>query len=242
MKSDILVYDVCECLMTDEKTGKKYFFGLASKSDVNQKIKQEFLKGGIGMRTIGVIQSDKSIEFSVETVIHNDQIYEIQNGTSFIKKEVIVNKVVEVEVLKDDEIVLKEKELPIAGSKIMVIKQDNTEVEGTFDDSLNTITATGVATGEWVRVIYETSVEAEVLPLDSTKFPKNYKVELHTIAYNPDTEEVVGDIYWKFDKCLPSGEINAGYEGAKSNGDSMKFTALTPKHRTQYGQYIYIKR
>lgn len=243
MKSDILVFDVCECLMTDKVTKKKYFFGLASKSDVTQKISQEFLRGGIGMKTIGVIQSDKVIEFSVETVLHNDSVYSIQGGSDFETRKVTVNKVIDKEVLNENEIKLDDTDsMPKTGTTIIVQKEDNTELEGTYDEVKNVITATGLEVGEFARVIYETDEETEVLPLDSKKFPKNYEVELHTVAYDPETQVIVGDIYWKFNRCLPNGEINAGYEGAKSNGDSMKFTALVPKHRDEYGQYIYIKR
>lgn len=238
---NILVQDVCEVLVK-EKTlagdGKLYFFGLTTKNDVTQKVKQEALKGGIGNGQIGLLQSDKEISFKVTTLLHNDDIYAIQSGNDFTDStSITLQKTEEVRCASATELVIVGTP---KGDVVNVMDADGKEISGTFAEGK--VAITGGVIGALYTVVYPSDETGEVLLLDSEKFPKNYEVQLHTIAYDIDTNDVTADIYWIFNKALPNGAISAQYEAGKGNGDEVEFSAQLDKGSTLYGKYVVIPR
>jgi hypothetical protein len=116
-----------------------------------------------------------------------------------------------------------------------------TPFTGTFATGKVTIT-TGVA-GDWYTVIYEEAqTGANILDLNAEEFPKPHKVQLHTIAYDPDTEEIVADLYWVFSKARPDGNIAAGYTSGQNQQDIIKFACETPIGSSSYGKYVVVLR
>lgn len=233
---NIFIQDVCEVYLKDTVSNTQYFFGLTTKTEITQKIKQDFLKGGIGNGIVGTVQSEKEITFKVTTLLHNDSLFEILNGSGFSSKSVVVQK--------NEKVKLASGKLTITGtptgSTAIAIDGEGQQFAGTY--ATGQVTITGGVEGEYYTVIYPSTVTAQVLTLDSKVFPKTYYVELHTIAYNVDTNQVTADIFWTFNKALPKGDLKAQYDAGKSNGDDVEFTALLPSGSTEYGTYVIVAR
>lgn len=246
---NIFVQDVCEVYLKEPTVGTQYFFGLTTKNEITQKIKQDFLKGGIGNGTVGVVQSDKEITFKVSTLLHNDSLFEIQSGTEFASStttKTMYSESVICTVAGKVTPLLKVGVTTVTPNEGTVIVMDGKgkAVAGTWaSPDFTATTPADIAVGSAYTVFYQiTNANAQVLLLDSKKFPKNYYVELHTIAYDVDKNVVVADIYWQFNKALPDGGIQAQYEAGKSNGDEVAFTAQLLAGSSSYGNYVVVPR
>jgi hypothetical protein len=232
---DIIIQDVAECFAknTDDKA---YFFGLTSSNDITQTIAQNPIKGGIGNGIISLIQSEKEIKFTVVNAIHNDDIYAIQSGTEFTSGSYTVQKTEKCELATGK---LTLTGTPV-GTSAIVIDPEGTQTTGTIETKA--ITITGGTDGDEYTVIYGESVTGQILDLKSDAFPKNHYVEMHTIGYDPESNAVVCDIYWVFDKALPDGGLKASLKAGTNATDEITFTAQLSKGSKSYGKYIVIPR
>lgn len=88
----------------------------------------------------------------------------------------------------------------------------------------------------------EETVTGTVMDLKADKLPRNYKVQLRTIAYDPDTNEEVADIYWIFDKATPDGNLNEVFSAGTNKTQEISFIAQTPIGSDSYGQYVIVPR
>jgi hypothetical protein len=236
--NNVVIQDVLECYLKDlADPTKVYFIGLTTRNDITQQVAQELLRGGIGNGVVGVLQSNKEISFTVTTLLHNDDIFAIQSGATFSANQTVT--VQKNETVKCATGALTIEGTPV-GSAVVVFDKNGKVIEGTF--ATGKVTITGGTDGDWYTVVYPESVTGDVLSLDSKKFPRNYYVELHTIAYDVDTNEVCADIFWQFNKCLPDGAMNASHEAGKQVGDEMKFNAQLIKGNSEYGKYVVVPR
>lgn len=239
--NNVMIQDVCEVFIADlDQAGKQYFFGLTTKNSVTQKIKSENLKGGIGNGIVGVVNSDKEIAVKVSTLLHNDSIFEIQSGAEFENGTMTIHQNEVLTCTLAGTLTLTGTPL---GSSVVCYDKVGAVIAGAYATSKFTSTApTDIKVGDTFTVVYPASVTADILLLDSKKFPKNYAMELHTIAYDVDKNIVVADIYWTFNKVSSNGAINASYDAGKSNGDEIEFTALLLTGSTAYGSYVVVPR
>lgn len=239
MANNIIVQDVAEVYLKDLSDSSVYFFGLTTKSDVQQKIKQDFMRGGIGNGIAGVIQSEKEITFSVTTLFHADDMIAIQSGSAIQTNQ-------SVTVMKSETLKLATNKLTLVGTPktgtttVTVLDSTGKSYAGTF--ATGQVTVTGGTDGNWYTVLYPADVTASAISLDSKKFPHNYTVELHTIGYNPDTNAVACDIWWQFAKALPDGTLNESMEAGKSSSSEVKFVAQLPQGASEYGKYLVVPR
>lgn len=119
---------------------------------------------------------------------------------------------------------------------IYEIQMGNTFAEGTATIQKVTESADGTFTAT------EEEVTGDILDLDADKLPKNYKVQLHGIAYDPETNVVVADIYWIFDKALPDGNLEETFEAGTNKTSEVNFTAQVPRGSSSYGKYVVVPR
>lgn len=234
--NNIIIHDTLEAFIKDEENNKVYFLGLTTNGSVSKSVDQEFVRGGIGGKVIGVIQSNNSLEFTITTALHFDDIYEIQSGSIFADEAVTVQK---VETAK-----LTSGKLTIQGTpddgQVIVLDKYGKQVSATY--STGQVTVTGGTEGDIYTVIYSESVQANVLNLEADKFPKSYTVQLHGIAYDAAKNEVVADIYWIFDHALPNGNFTANYGTGENKTDEITFTAIAPYGSNTYGRYVVVPR
>lgn len=86
------------------------------------------------------------------------------------------------------------------------------------------------------------TVAGNAIELESTAIPKNAKLQLRTIAYDPETQEVVAEIFWIFDKVSPAGEFTQTFGMGQNNVQEVTFNALVPKGKTSYGRYVIVPK
>jgi len=236
--NNLVLRDTAEVYLKDLSDNSVYFLGLTSKADISQKIQQEILRGGIGNGIVGMLQYNKEIDFTVTTLLHADDIIAIESGAKQISGTYTVQA--------NEKLQLSGGKLTLtgtpSGSNVIVIDSTGKQITATYDTATKTVTVTGGTDGDYYTVIYPTSVTGSAIPLDTSMFPKNYYVELHSIAVDPDTNTVAADVYWIFNKAVPDGSMSVTHEAGKNNGDTIKFVAMTPINSTSIGQYIIVPR
>lgn len=84
------------------------------------------------------------------------------------------------------------------------------------------------------------TVTGDVLDFKADSFPKAHHVQLRTIVYDPDTNEVVGDLFYIFKKGLPSGALAEAFQAGNKTSE-IAFTALVDEDGN-YGQCIFVPR
>jgi hypothetical protein len=236
--NNIHVQDVCEVYLKDlSDPTKVFFFGITISNEVTAQIQQEVLRGGISNVVYGVAQSNKEMSFNVKTLFHNDDLYSIQMGSNFSSGSTIIQKSEQGTVSAGKVTITGTPQ----GTACVVIDGLGKQYVGTYATGQVTIT-TPPSDGTVVTVVYPSTVTAQILDLNSKTFPKNYYVELHTIAWDIDKNTVVADIYWVFEKAMPNGGLTASYEAGKGNGDDITFTAQCKVGSSSFGKYLTVAR
>lgn len=236
----MLIHDVCEVIAIDEENDKTYFFGLTATNGVNQTIDTTPINGGIGNKRIASINSNKNISIDVTTAIHDDNIYAIQSGGLFSDGAITVLRS-ETKQAEDDEGTISVEIDGTPLDTVTVLDKNGKEVAGTF--STGTITITSGTAGQYYTVIYEeVQSTASLLDLNAEEFPKPHKLQLHTIGYDPDSEQIIADIYWIFSKAKADGNLNATYNAGENQQDSLKLNCEVPIGATSYGSYVVVPR
>ena len=210
--NNLVLRDTAEVYLKDSGDGSVYFLGLTSKADIAQKIQQEMLRGGIGNGIVGMLQFNKEIDFTVTTLLHSDDIIAIQNGAKQISGTYTVQA--------NEKLQLTGGKLTLIGTPnsdtVIVVDKTGKQMQATYDTTTKTVTVTGGVEGDYYTVMYATSVTGSAIPLDTSMFPKSYYVELHSIAVDPDTNNVAADIYWAFYKAVPDGSMSVSHESGKN--------------------------
>lgn len=85
------------------------------------------------------------------------------------------------------------------------------------------------------------TVSGNAIELEAGNFPKSGKLTLHTIAYDPDTNEVKADLYYILYKAQPDGNFTQSF-GMGNNPQTLAFSALVPKGKTSYGVFCIVPR
>ena len=116
------------------------------------------------------------------------------------------------------------------------------QLNNTFESVNDLVIQEIVESADGTFTATEKTVSGEVIDLDSTKFPKNYKVQLRSVAYDPDSGKVVADIYWIFDKATPDGNLEESFSSANNKTQTINWTALVPTGSDSYGKFAIVPR
>lgn len=88
----------------------------------------------------------------------------------------------------------------------------------------------------------EKKVTGDVMDLAAKALPKSYEVQLRSIAYDPDTNAEVADIYWLFHNAQPDGNLNESFSAGSNKTQEITFQAKTPQGEDTYGKYVVVPR
>lgn len=86
----------------------------------------------------------------------------------------------------------------------------------------------------------EVTVAGDAIELAAGALPKNAKMQLRTLAYDSETNEVVAEIFYIFDKVAPAGEFTHDFGMGTNNVQELTFKALIPKGKKSYGRYVIV--
>ena len=238
MYDNLMVKDVFEAFIIDDVSGKSYFYGATEETNVSQSVNQEKLTAGIGNKVRAILQSQKEVNFSIQNLFHNDSSMVMQSGSNMTvgTKDIMKH---EIKVATGNE---GSVECAITGTpkdgKVTVVDKFNKPFVATYVDNKVTITD-GVVGNVYTIMYLETISNVSVLPFEAEKFPTVKHVQLHGIAYDPETNLIVADIYYDFRKAMPDGNIDKNYGKGSNTNDKIAFSTLEDEYGN-YGEYYVV--
>jgi len=240
MFNNVMVKDVLEAFVINDN-GKSYFYGATEEGSISQGVDQQPLTAGIGNKVKAILQTQKEVTFTVKNLFHNDSFLAMQSGSDFtIGSRDIMHK---EEVVAVDN--LGSIQCTITGTPkddiVYVADKFGVNYPATFSAGVVTITTGGVA-GKLYTISYlVTNTAVSILPSVADKYPTTKHIQLHGIAYDPDTNIVVADIYYDFKLAMPDGNVERAYGKGENTPDSITFTTLEDD-AGNYGEYYVIAR
>lgn len=235
-----VIVDTCDVVFKRKSDKKVIFTAEAKVASIEQTVSESQIRGGIGNGVLAVYRTDKELKGKVTNALYDAEWLEMVTGTKFVEGTANV-------FAEEAGVVCKAAgELEIKGTPventISVIAEDGTPVAGTPTFSTKKISLEGLTENSVYTVQYQTSVSGKILTVDISKYPENYEVEYHTIEYDPETNEVVKDLYWQFDKVTPSAQFSYSYEAGQPIGSEIDFTICNTKGTKEVGRAIEVVR
>jgi hypothetical protein len=239
----ILISDTADVVMRRKSDGKTIFTAEAQTAGITQDISETDVRGGIGNKKIAVIRSDKSIKLKTKMALFDLEYLSVTQGVAVVNGSANVFKTEENLLVVDAAGILS---VTVTGTpidnKVTLTNLKGVSQEFTVTTKKATVLAAFAAAGEAVSALYKEAVTGNIVSLDSKKFSENYEVEYHTIAYNPSTNQVVSDIYFQFDNCLPAGAFDISLENGNALSPALDFEALAALNSSEIGRVIEIPR
>ena len=90
--------------------------------------------------------------------------------------------------------------------------------------------------------LYEYEISGNTMNIDISKFPEAYSLELSTIEYSLISNTIINDLYFIFNKALPSGDFDLSFENGKVLTSEIDFKVLTKVGTNELGRIIEVLR
>lgn len=239
----VLVNDTCDVYYRRKSDGHLVFTSEAQLASISQQVTEEKLKGGIGNRTIALLRSDKEITLNTRLALFDKEYLAMTQGVEVTAESVNVYDREENLKVVDNSGVL---EVTITGTPVdntvTVINANGESEQATIASKVVTIPTGHALEDELVTIVYKKAENGSTVSFNADKFSEKYEVEYKTICYNPDTNEVVSDIYIQFYDVTPSGSVDLSFENGNALTPELSFEASAPKGSNVIGKYIEVPR
>lgn len=238
---NIKVQDTAEVLLINDTTDEKFFYGCTEGTGFTKEVESELLTCGIGNALRAKLWKGQKLSVTVQTLLFNANLMAMQTDSfgafttgskTFFKKEMGTG------IGASTTVIVTIKGTPV-DDVVTVVDIHNNQYVATF--ATDTVTITNGVIGDKYIVLYqEVESATDYLKFDSTKFPSNVHLQLHTIAYNVDTDVKIADLYWDFPVASPDGNIDSGLNKGENTGNSVKFDIIKPFGVDTYGIFAVV--
>lgn len=237
----VLINDTADAVVTRKSDGHKFITAeaqiasLSSSLGINEKI-----FGGIGNKAISVMRGQKEVTSTLQNALFDLEMLAMTQGVA-VKEDgsATVYK-------KEEGLEVKDGSVTITGTpvgKTINLRNKDGEVEFVNEASGSVTVPEGFAKdGETLSAFYQEDVTGDVLEMKSDKFAEAYEVEYHTIGYDPDTNQVVKDIYIQLDHVIPQGDFELSLENGSALSPSITMDALVAPNTSNIGRVIVAPR
>lgn len=242
---NLLVMDVANVLMRDISTGKVMATATTSTNSITASLDETPILAGWGGGTVATINSNKSVALAFSDVFFSMDYLAVQQGT--VLEEGATGRVLQYftgTVVDTTGVLSVVVPADVTATSAIMEDVDGSQDPVTITTGKITIPALSEAkAGDELTFYYEKTIVGQKVVIDSQNFPKLFEVVFHTRAFDPDTNEVVQDIYIQFDKCKPAGASALELGINTSATTEMAFTALNKsKTSTEMGRYWAVDR
>ena len=241
-REKIKVQDVAEAYI-HYQGGVTRFYGCLTNSGLEKTIDIEDIRCGIGSKLSGFVYSNPDMTITLTPAYFNEYFLELQSGEEFELAESI--NVWTYEYVKFStataDVTATITGTPVGGI-VKVQGDDGTQYAATFATA--TVTVTGGATtlgAVNAYVLYQKAVTGDVLTFKADSYPEVVGLTLHTIAYDVDTNEIVSDLYFTFDKVLGDGQMSLGF-ALSTNATNEITLRVLPNANNEFGKYQSVDR
>lgn len=237
----ILINDTADIVVRRKRDGHRFLSAEGQLSSITSTLGiSERILGGIGNKTLAIMKGQKEVTTTFRNAMYDAEFLAMTQGVEVEQgKEATVYK-------REDALTVENGSVTIQGTpannEVIVRNPVGAVVESVYEDGVVMVPEEHAKDGDVVSVTYQVTVTGEVIELDAEKFGEAFEVEYHTIGYNPDTMEVVKDIYIQLDHVVPQGEMELSLENGTALAPEFTFDALTAPNTSQIGRIIHVNR
>lgn len=242
-RGKIKVQDTMEAFLTD-LSGNTRYFSCMNASAISKTVDTEDIRCGIGAGLESLLYSNPDMTVTLTPAFWNEYFLEISAGEEFKTAQTISLKTYEDKTFTDN---AGDAEATITGTPVggLVQVQDKQgkKYPATFSTGTVTVTGEGGALdGQNLYVIYdEETSTADTLDFKTDSFPEIKSLTLHTIAYNTETNAIVSDIYFIFDRVLGDGALDLAL-ALQTNSVTEITLRVLPSNGNEFGKYVTVDR
>lgn len=242
-RGKIKVQDVMEAFLTD-LNGNTRYFSCMNTSAISKSVDTEDIRCGIGAGLESLLYSNPDMTVTLKPAFWNEYFLEVSAGEEFKEAQTIALKSYEAVTFTDN---AGDAEATITGTPVggLVQVQDKQGKKYTATLATSTVTITGEGSalaGQELYVIYdEETSTASTLDLKTDSFPGIKSLTLHGQAYDTQTNEVVSDIYFVFDRVLGDGALDLSLALSTNSVTEITLRVL-PSNGNEFGKYVSVDR
>lgn len=241
----LLVIDTADVVMKRKSDGHIFITAEAQLTSISQSLGiNEKIYGGIGNKPLAIMKGQKEVSSTLRNAFYDQEFLSLTQGVA-IKKDgsaTVYKTEKSLRVVKNEDGL----EVTITGTPLdntVHVRNAKGEVEVSTATTNKVIIPTGHAVeGEIVSVTYQESIKGDIVELDAEKFAEAFTLEYHTIAYDPDTNKVVKDIYIQLDHVIPSDEFELSLENGNAIAPEVNFECMAAPNDTSIGRIIEVDR
>lgn len=241
----MLINDTVDAVVRRKSNGELFITAEAQLGSISQSLGiNESIFGGIGNKKITQIRSQKEVTSTLRNALFDLKLLSMTQGVTIEENgtAIVYEKEEGLEVA-DNEGVL---EVTIKGQP----KDGVVQVRNTAGDILEVNTSGATVTipeghanaGDRVSVYYHKEVTGNKLELESDKFSEAYEIEYRTIGYDPDTQQVMADIYIQLDHAIPSSDFELSFENGTAQTPEITFDCAAAPNTNSMGRVIVVPR
>ena len=239
VRGKIKVQDVAE-VFVHLADGKTKLFGCMDTTAIEKTFDTEDIRCGIGWGLSSILYSNPDMTLTLTPAYWNEVFMEIQSGEDFTLNQ-------SSDIWTYEEVTLAastaDSTAPVTGTPVgglvHVQTMDGVYYPATFGTGTVTITGQAALAGQRATVSYKKAVTGDVLSFKTTSLPKVVGLTLHTVAYDVETNELVSDLYFTFDRVLGDGNMSLSMTGATNNRGELTLRVL-PTTGKEFGKYISV--
>lgn len=241
----LLVIDTADVVMKRKSDGHVFVTAEAQLTSISQTLGiNEKIYGGIGNKPLAVMKGQKEVTSTLRNAFYDQEFLSLTQGVAIEEDgSATVHKTEKSLTVTDNAGSL---EVTITGTPIggtVYIRNAKGELEAATATTGKVVVPEGhAAKGEIVSVTYQAAVTGNVVELDTEKFAEAFTLEYHTLAYNPDTNKVVKDIYIQLDHVIPNDEFELSLENGNAIAPEVNFECLASPNSTSIGRIIEVDR
>ena len=241
----LLIIDTADAVMKRKSDGHLFITAETQLSSISATLGiNEKIFGSIGNKPLAVMKGQKEVTSSLRNAFYDSEFLALTQGVEVEKGEsATIYKTEKGLQVADNAGTL---EVPITGTPVggtVYVRNVAGETEAATATTGKVTVPTGhAAAGDLVMVTYQEAVTGDIVQLDAEKFAEAYEVEYHTIAYDPDTNKVVKDIYIQLDHVIPVDEFELALENGTPIAPEVNFECLTAPNSTRIGRIVEVDR
>lgn len=241
----LLVIDTADAVMKRKSDGKVFITAETQLTSISQTLGiNEKIYGGIGNKPLAIMKGQKEVTSVLRNAFYDQEFLSLTQGVAITEDGTATVYKTEKGLSVSDNAGALEVTITGApvGSTVLVRNAKGQTEEATVATSKVTIAEGHAVAGELVSVTYQEQVTGDIVELDGEKFAEAFELEYHTIAYDPDTNKVVKDIYIQLDHVIPSDEFEMSLENGTAIAPEVNFECMAAPNSTKIGRIIEVDR
>lgn len=246
MSRDLFIKDTAKVFLKSLVTGNIVGIGYAQTGNLEFTEEQNEVRGAIGNVVAYTLKSAKSINIQITSATFKPEFFAITQGTEFkdnVSREMIDNVFLKVKKNSEDKL---ELELPTNLSSLTTVRVE--DVDGVQQDlavisgKVELPSGFEAKEGDELEVFYLKEVTGRVLEFDAGKYPTKFLIQMQTLCYDRETEEVYSDIYFVFDEASPSSAMTVNLQNGEAFIPELNFTVTSAKGTGVLGRKYEVLR